>query len=600
MSFLQKLRKLLQGHISGFPFKTLRETFALLDKSNRYALFVNIASILVGALFYPALLIVLQWLLQIVTQHYQRGTGPISPESLLAVLLLLLLFFIQRLSSISRINASAILRQQSWLVVTKETMNKLLAVPYSLFENNDFQATYGLVTRESSFRLIVLVESLTSTMLSLIAMLGIVLTLLAIAPLLVLVLVMVSIPTIIVETRSGKAAVDLQSHFAQELLRMQFLSQLQIEAPSQRDLRVYHSTVVRDECFSLAESYLHDLKRLSWRFQGSRSITALIELLGVGLALAALFLLLELRQISLIDVGIFLPGMYLLLMNSQILSYHYHSLIESLGYVEKAFEFLHMPVPPSPNNPLASSLGASSTTRRSEIHEREYECPEMIRVEKLSFCYPQSQRQVLTDISYDFKRGVTAIVGPNGAGKSTLVKLLAGLIEPTVGSIKGVTRVQEEIPITALPKAVLFQDPSRFHLSIRQNVTMRHEKENGDEERINHALHAAGLWHLIESLPDGIDTVVGPGFGGFLDLSGGQWQRLALARLLYHDAPIVVLDEPSTHLDAEGERDIFEFCTQFAQKNIVIFTTHHRENIQHVDNVVVLKDGMIVERRELN
>jgi len=201
----------------------------------------------------------------------------------------------------------------------------------------------------------------------------------------------------------------------------------------------------------------------------------------------------------------------------------------------------------------------------------------------------------LVDVSCEFKPGLTAIVGTNGAGKSTLVKLLTGLVPPTAGSLHVRLAAGEEVPLAECAKSVLFQDPSHFHFSIRQNVTMQSEREPGEEQRIVEALRLAGLWEAVEALPDGIDTIVGAGFGGVSDLSGGQWQRLALARLLYHDAPLIILDEPTASLDPVGERQIFELLTTFAKEKIILFTTHRYDTIRKADTIAVLVDGRLAE-----
>jgi ATP-binding cassette subfamily B protein len=124
---------------------------------------------------------------------------------------------------------------------------------------------------------------------------------------------------------------------------------------------------------------------------------------------------------------------------------------------------------------------------------------------------------------------------------------------------------------------------------------MQFERCAGEEERIAVALRRAGLWDLVQSLPDGIDTVVGAGFGGATDLSGGQWQRLALARLLYHDSPLIILDEPSASLDPVGERQIFDLLITLAQEKIILFTTHRYDTIRKAATIVVLVDGRIAE-----
>lgn len=212
----------------------------------------------------------------------------------------------------------------------------------------------------------------------------------------------------------------------------------------------------------------------------------------------------------------------------------------------------------------------------------------------VSYHYPHSQKVALDDVSYTFRTGTTAIVGPNGAGKSTLVKLVTGLLAPTAGAIHARRADEACAPAEQLPKAVLFQEPSHLYLTVRQNVTMRYERASDEDARIHHALELAGLGKVVAGLPDGLDTLIGAGFGGRVDLSGGQWQRLALARLIYQDASIMILDEPVASLDPEGERAVFELFAKL-QHRIIIFTTHRYDSIPPETPIVVLVDGRISE-----
>jgi ATP-binding cassette, subfamily B, bacterial len=212
----------------------------------------------------------------------------------------------------------------------------------------------------------------------------------------------------------------------------------------------------------------------------------------------------------------------------------------------------------------------------------------------VSYRYPHSDKAALAAISYTFGTGTTAIVGPNGAGKSTLVKLLTGLLAPTSGAIRARFSSGACVPTEHVRKGVLFQEPSHLYLTVRQNVTMRYERGPDEDARIHRALELAGLGEVVARLPDGIDTLIGAGFGGRVDLSGGQWQRLALARLIYQDAPVMILDEPVASLDPEGERAVFELFTKL-QDRIIIFTTHRYDSIPSATPIVVLVDGQITE-----
>jgi ATP-binding cassette subfamily B protein len=218
-----------------------------------------------------------------------------------------------------------------------------------------------------------------------------------------------------------------------------------------------------------------------------------------------------------------------------------------------------------------------------------------VHLKAVSYRYPQRDKVALSEVSYTFPTGTTAIVGPNGAGKSTLVKLLTGLLAPTSGSITFQLPGDTFLPPEQAHKAVLFQEPSHLYLTIRQNVTMRFERTPGEDARIHEALEIAGLSAVVEGLPDGIDTLVGAGFGGRFDLSGGQWQRLALARVIYQDAPVMILDEPVASLDPEGERAIFELFAHLTRSKVIVFTTHRYDSIPRGTRIVVLVDGRIAE-----
>jgi len=218
-----------------------------------------------------------------------------------------------------------------------------------------------------------------------------------------------------------------------------------------------------------------------------------------------------------------------------------------------------------------------------------------IDLQSVSYQYPQSHRAALSEISYAFPTGTTAIVGPNGAGKSTLVKLLTGLLTPTSGTISVRVPGGMCLPPEQAHRAVLFQEPSHLYLTVRQNVTMRFHKTPNEDACIHEALEIAGLGAVVGGLPEGIDTLVGAGFGGRLDLSGGQWQRLALARLIYQDAPVMILDEPVASLDPDGERAVFELFAQLNQDKVILFTTHRYDSIPAGTTIVVLVDGRIAE-----
>jgi hypothetical protein len=292
-------------------WRTLRATLRLLNGSQPRAFVISAIASLAEPLFFPAFLLVLQRTLQ---QATASPTGELQATPALGRLGLALvaLIIIQRLGIIVRDGSSTILRQEAWVVISKRILAKLPAVPYPLFENNAFQARYGLVIREAAHRSITLVDTLLSTAPIFFGMLALALTVLSLAPGLVLAMVVIAIPAALIEQRFSGAMYELQEHSAPDQLRMEALTNMQVDAAWQRDLRVYRSEILSREHASLAEKYLANLKRLTFQFVRLRSAAATVEALGIALALTAAYVLIGRGQLSLPNLAVLTPGLALL------------------------------------------------------------------------------------------------------------------------------------------------------------------------------------------------------------------------------------------------------------------------------------------------
>lgn len=230
--------------------------------------------------------------------------------------------------------------------------------------------------------------------------------------------------------------------------------------------------------------------------------------------------------------------------------------------------------------------------------------PKKIELKNVSFHYPQVSQLVLKDISLTLARGQRiALVGENGAGKSTLVKLLLGLYQPTKGRLllDGVDLADIQLADWHHQLGVLQQDFARYGFaSARDNILLGDISRSMDEKRLNAALDDAEARNFLEKLPKGLDSFVhqwiehDDGTPG-VDLSGGQWQRLALARNFYRDSPVVVLDEPTSAIDALAESRIFKKLFAMKSKTIII-VSHRLTTVQKADIIYVLEDGVIAEQ----
>jgi ATP-binding cassette subfamily B protein len=223
-----------------------------------------------------------------------------------------------------------------------------------------------------------------------------------------------------------------------------------------------------------------------------------------------------------------------------------------------------------------------------------------IRFDHVSFAYPGTERLVLEDVTLDLPTGtVIAIVGENGAGKTTLVKLLAKLYEPTSGAILVDGQPLARMPADAWRErlAGAFQDFFRFELPARQSIGVGDVPRIDDEPAVVHAVERAGAEDVIARWPAGLDTQLGPTWPGGVDVSFGQWQKLALARGFMRDHPLLlVLDEPTAALDAETEHALFErYAAATRGPGITVLVSHRFSTVRMADLIIVLDGAHVVE-----
>lgn len=221
-----------------------------------------------------------------------------------------------------------------------------------------------------------------------------------------------------------------------------------------------------------------------------------------------------------------------------------------------------------------------------------------IRLENVTFSYENSRREALSDINLTIPAGSTvAIVGPNGSGKTTLLKLLCGFYQPTGGRI-----YYDDVPMQDLHKEALrdqitavFQDYALYNLSAAENIALGSIGRVFDMERVKWAAGEAAVAELLENLPEGYDTMLGHLFENGEDISLGQWQKIAIARAFYRDAPLVFMDEPSSALDATSEHQILDSLKKLGTGKTVVIVSHRLTTVCRADRIIVLEKGKLVE-----
>ncbi|SMB81835.1 ABC transporter ATP-binding protein [Deinococcus hopiensis] len=218
-----------------------------------------------------------------------------------------------------------------------------------------------------------------------------------------------------------------------------------------------------------------------------------------------------------------------------------------------------------------------------------------IEFDSVTFTYPLTDQPVLHDVSFRAQVGqVLAIVGENGAGKSTLIKLLTRLYEPTGGTIRFNGRDIHAYSTASLQRQIsaIFQDFGQYHISAAENIGAGLPTT---PEGLKQAAALSGALEFVERLPEGYDNTLGRTFSGGVQLSGGQWQRIALARLYHKPARLWVLDEPTSALDAHAEPVILHSLEQGRHDRLALVITHRMNTARHADQILVLDQGRVTE-----
>jgi ATP-binding cassette subfamily B protein len=216
----------------------------------------------------------------------------------------------------------------------------------------------------------------------------------------------------------------------------------------------------------------------------------------------------------------------------------------------------------------------------------------------VSFQYPGGKRKALEDISLSIRTGeVVALVGENGSGKTTLIKLLCRLYDPTSGTITMDDVDLRQFETKALRKeiAIIFQDYAHYHLTARENIWLGNTALPPDHEGVIAAARRSGADEVIGALPHGYDTILGKSFENGEELSIGEWQKVALARAFVRDAQIIVLDEPTSSMDAKAEYDVFQSFRQLVSGRTAILISHRFSTVRMADRIYVLKHGSVIE-----
>ena len=460
--------------------------------------------------------------------------------------------------------------------INQDLMEQSSCLPsISYFEDSEFYNDIEFLTQEASWRpvnLLVFGTSLISNGLLFLSMLAL---FYSFHPLMSLALFLAILPHAYLSYKIQQEAFEVLVSNSEESRKLEYYSSRLLTEESIKEVKLFNLYPF------FMKKYKETFRAILFKVEGSRKkrfyLTSIFLVFTTAVSILAFAYVLGQVQRSQLELGSILifssSSLYAMTAMSRLVE-DSSLLYDTLLYMEKFFHF------------------TSIETEDKEGVSLDEEFRDL-QISHLFFTYPKQEEGVLKNIDLTIHKGEKiALVGENGAGKSTLVKLLLNFYPLENGEIKLNGRPIRTIQKEAYAKyfSAIFQDFARFDLSLKENIIISDLDAQDEKERLEAAILDSGL---DQSWLTSLDQVLGRRFDQSKDLSGGQWQKVALARAFFSQAPFLILDEPTASLDARTEYELFQKFLDLTKDKTVIFITHRLSSVKQADKILLLKDGQI-------
>lgn len=444
------------------------------------------------------------------------------------------------------------------------------------YEDHNFYNDIEILSSESSWRPVNLLVFGTSIISNSILFVSMLFIFASFHVLIALAMLFVLVPQAIIAYSLQAQAFETLVSNSEESRKLEYYSQTLLSSKSIKEVRLYNLYKFFIDkytaSFNKIKKGVH--KERKKKFRNSLFFLIVTALISVGTFIYIIYSI-RIGSLGLGAIMLFASSVVYAMNSMSRLIEDSSLLYDTLLYMEKFFKF----------NEIKTAFESGNLEMPDDIDSIEFK--------NISFTYPNGDQKALSNISFSVNKGEKiAIVGENGAGKTTLVKLLSRFYKINDGDIliNGVPISNYSYEAYREKIAAIFQDFAKFDLSIRENIVISdlNKKENIDE--IELALKKSGF---DKDFTANLDKVLGQRFEDSTDISGGQWQRLALARAFYSGAPILILDEPTSALDARIEYEIFQKFLELTEGKTVFFITHRLASVRQADKILVLKDGRV-------
>ncbi len=453
-------------------------------------------------------------------------------------------------------------------------------------ENPEFYDNLQIIEEESAWRPVNLMVFSVGLLRYLISAVAMLLILAQFHPLIPIVIALTALPHAFVSFRLQNDAFEVLVWKSPEARKMKYYSSVMLTDAYAKEVRIHRLTQFFLDLYRLAFDKVYRVTRgMRLRHVAWSSFFLALGVLGVG---STLLWTTKQAMGGFITAGGLVLFIQAVLFTQQDLVNVVENgsmLYDTLLYMRKLFDFLE----------TEPDLKPAHSGRTLMVPSR---LQQGIAFEAVGFDYPGG-RTALHEVRFQLKPGEkVALVGENGAGKTTIVKLICRLYDPSRGRILVDGRDLREYDLEAWRKqiAVVFQDFARFHLPVKENIGIGSIEAMDDLDRIHQAAIRSGAASFVARLPRGMETFLGKQFADGVDLSGGEWQKIAMARAFMKDAQILILDEPTASLDPRSEHEVYEKFTELVGDKTVLLISHRLSAVRLSDRILVLQDGRIVEQ----
>ncbi|MCE2849428.1 MAG: ABC transporter ATP-binding protein/permease [Chitinophagaceae bacterium] len=461
-------------------------------------------------------------------------------------------------------------------------ITKASHVEYAHFENPAFHNSLYLAQQQARFRITQLLPAINATISNAMSLVFLVLFFVSIKAYFFLAIFVLAIPITLKKWLQGKRSTDLEFKLAPKERESGYLFQLMTGIQWAKELRTFRFGKTFQSRFQALRKEINLEKSLIQKKSLQQNMLAeFFEVSALGLAIGYLAIKTVSKSIGLGTFILYLQGIQRMQTSSKAFFQSMLQVFQLRSFVNDLYGFFEL------------------SEREKKSTEQDFPGQlDQLRIESLSFGYPNQTQPIISGINLEATRGqIIAIVGENGSGKSTLVKLLAGFYTPEKGSIQlnGTDIKDIEQHQFYQQTCFFFQDYEKYFLTAGQNIHFEYNTTDLVEKKAAAAGQTSGASIFIEKLAKGYATKMGSIFEGSEQLSGGQWQKLTIARVFYKDAQLVVLDEPSSALDAFAELNLYEKIKTELKDKIVILISHRLYNLKIADKIHVMHDGKIVQ-----